>query len=439
MNPLTAKVRAIIRREYLQRVRSKWFLLSTLGLPLLFIGLGVLSGVLLSESRSDFESHSVGVVDQSGRLGEFIVEELLGDSLLASAVPGLGTAENDRVREDFLESDFDLFLVVPAGLLDSRAEEQDETADAGQNDSSELELLARDNVGSATQRSIRQGVARALVRWRLRDAGVEGLDPTTLLRSARLDVVNITETGSARSQEVFAGISMFLAFLFYVALIVYGQMMIRSIVEEKTSDVVEIMVSSVRPWELMLGKIVGVGAVGITQLAIWGAVITGAIVFGLTAGAAALAEAGIDLSAAAIPWGVVALVVVFFIFGYLLYAGMFAGGGATIGAEQDAQQVALPIIMLIVVPFIAAQALIESPNAIWAVVMSLIPFFSPILMPSRLLVSAVPAWQVTAALLLLLIFILGVAWVAGRIYRIGILMKGQRANVPEIVRWIRHG
>jgi ABC-2 type transport system permease protein len=301
MNPLTAKVRAIIRREYLQRVRSKWFLLSTLGLPLLFIGLGVLSGVLLSESRSDFESHSVGVVDQSGRLGEFIVEELLGDSLLASAVPGLGTAENDRVREDFLESDFDLFLVVPAGLLDSRAEEQDETADAGQNDSSELELLARDNVGSATQRSIRQGVARALVRWRLRDAGVEGLDPTTLLRSARLDVVNITETGSARSQEVFAGISMFLAFLFYVALIVYGQMMIRSIVEEKTSDVVEIMVSSVRPWELMLGKIVGVGAVGITQLAIWGAVITGAIVFGLTAGAAALAEAGIDLSAAAIP------------------------------------------------------------------------------------------------------------------------------------------
>jgi ABC-2 type transport system permease protein len=439
MNPLTAKVRAIIRREYLQRVRSKWFLLSTLGLPLLFIGLGVLSGVLLSESRSDFESHSVGVVDQSGRLGEFIVEELLGDSLLASAVPGLGTAENDRVREDFLESDFDLFLVVPAGLLDSRAEEQDETTDAGQNDSSELELLARDNVGSATQRSIRQGVARALVRWRLRDAGVEGLDPTTLLRSARLDVVNITETGSARSQEVFAGISMFLAFLFYVALIVYGQMMIRSIVEEKTSDVVEIMVSSVRPWELMLGKIVGVGAVGITQLAIWGAVITGAIVFGLTAGAAALAEAGIDLSAAAIPWGVVALVVVFFIFGYLLYAGMFAGGGATIGAEQDAQQVALPIIMLIVVPFIAAQALIESPNAIWAVVMSLIPFFSPILMPSRLLVSAVPAWQVTAALLLLLIFILGVAWVAGRIYRIGILMKGQRANVPEIVRWIRHG
>ena len=439
MNPLTSKVRAIIRREYMQRVRSKWFLLSTLGLPLLFIGLGVLSGVLLSESRSDFESHSVGVVDQSGRLGELVVEELLGDSLLASAVRGLETAGNDQVRENFLESDFDLFLVVPASLTDSRADEEDDTAAAGEDDSLEVELLARDNVGLAAQRSIRRGVNRALVRWRLRDAGVEGLDPAVLLRSAQLDVVNITDAGGARSQEVFAGISMLLALIFYIALIVYGQMMIRSIVEEKTSDVVEIMVSSVRPWELMLGKIVGVGAVGITQLAIWGAVITGGIVFGLTAGAAALAEAGIDLSAAAIPWGVVALVVVFFIFGYLLYAGMFAGGGATIGAEQDAQQVALPIIMLIVVPFIAAQALIESPNAAWAVVMSLVPFFSPILMPSRLLVSAVPVWQVTAALLLLLVFILGVAWVAGRIYRIGILMKGQRANLPEIVRWIRHG
>jgi ABC-2 type transport system permease protein len=443
MNPLTPKVRAIVHREYLQRVRSKWFLLSTLGLPLLFIGLGVLSGVLLSESRSEFELQSVGVVDRSGRLGDLVVDELLGDSLLASAVQGVETLGDDRLREEFLGSDFDLYLVVPAGLVDpaapSAVDAERASGSGREDDPPEIELLARDNVGSATQRTIRQGLNRALVRWRLRDAGVEGLDPATLLRSARLDVVNITDAGSARSQEVFAGISMFLAFLFYIALIVYGQMMIRSIVEEKTSDVVEIMVSSVRPWELMLGKIIGVGAVGITQLAIWGAVITGGIVFGLTAGAAALAEAGIDLSAAAIPWGVVVLVVVFFIFGYLLYAGMFAGGGATIGAEQDAQQVALPIIMLIIVPFIAAQALIESPNAAWAVVMSLVPFFSPILMPSRLLVSTVPVWQVTASLLLLLLFILGVAWVAGRIYRIGILMKGQRANVPEIIRWIRHG
>ena len=183
----------------------------------------------------------------------------------------------------------------------------------------------------------------------------------------------------------------------------------------------------------------GVGAVGITQLMIWGVVMGAAIMLGLTAGASALADVGIDLSSVRVPLGVVALILVFLILGYLLYAGMFAGGGATMGSEQDAQQVALPIIMLIIVPFVAAQPLIESPNAVWAVVMSLVPFFSPILMPSRLLVSSVPAVQVTAAVLLLVACLLGVAWVAGRIYRVGILMRGQRANLPEIIRWVRHG
>ena len=439
MNPVTAKVRAIIRREYLQRVRSKWFLLSTLGIPVLFIGIGVLAGVLAVESQTEFEVHSIGVVDRTGRLSDLVVRELLQDSILASEARGLERASDDEVRERLLESAFDLFLVLPVGTLRSPADPGADGSGGGREQRPRVQLLSRDNVGVAAQRTIRQGVNRALVRSRLLDAGVEGIDPATLLETARLDVVNVTEGGAARSQEVFEAISMVLALIFYAALIVYGQMMIRSIVEEKTSDVVEVMVSSVRPWELMLGKILGVGAVGITQLLIWGVVMGAAILLGLTAGASALAGVGVDLSAIRVPWGVVALILVFLILGYLLYAGMFAGGGATMGSEQDAQQVALPIIMLIIVPFVAAQPLIESPNAAWAVVMSLVPFFSPILMPSRLLVSSVPAVQVTAAVLLLVACILGVAWVAGRIYRVGILMKGQRANLPEIIRWVRHG
>jgi ABC-2 type transport system permease protein len=435
MNPLTAKVRAIVRREYLQRVRSRWFLLSTLGIPLLFIGIGVLAGFLALDSETAFETHSLGVVDRTERLGAHVVEELLQDSILASEAHGLEGTSEEAVRERLLDSAYDLFLVLPPGILESAAE-----PGAGLEERPpEIRLLSRDNVGTAVQRTIRQGVNRALVRSRLLDAGVEGIDPAILLQSARLEVVNVTEEGVARSQEMFEVISFLLALVFYAALIVYGQMMIRSIVEEKTSDVVEVMVSSVRPWELMLGKIIGVGAVGITQLLIWGVVMGVAIFLGLTAGASALAEAGVDLSAAQVPWGVVGLIVTFLILGYLLYAGMFAGGGATMGSEQDAQQVAMPIIMLIIVPFVAAQPLIASPNAVWAVVMSLVPFFSPILMPSRLLVSSVPAVQVAAAVVLLVLCILGVAWVAGRIYRVGILIKGQRANLPEIIRWVRHG
>lgn len=443
MNPLTAKVRAIVRREYLQRVRSKWFLLSTLGIPLLFIGLGVVAGYLAVESETDFETPSLGVIDYTDRLGALVVEELLRDSVLASQARDLVSESEDEVRERLLASAYDLFLILPASILETGSASPAGARAGGvlerEATRPEVGLLSRANVGTAVQRTIRQGVNRALVRWRLQDAGVQGIDPATLLQSARLNVVNVTEGGTARSQEVFEVISFLFALVFYAALIVYGQMMIRSIVEEKTSDVVEVMVSSVRPWELMLGKILGVGAVGITQLSIWGIVLSAAVVFGLTAGASTLAQAGIDLSAAQVPWGVVGLMVTFLILGYLLYAGLFAGGGATMGSEQDAQQVAMPIMMLIIVPFVAAQPLIESPNAVWAVVMSLVPFFSPILMPSRLLVSSVPAVQVTAAIALLVLCILTVAWVAGRIYRVGILIKGQRANLPEIIRWVRHG
>ncbi len=433
-NPLNQKVRAVVRREYMQRVRSKWFLLSTLGLPLLFIGLGVLSGFLISSSREADESVTVGVIDRSASLGGLVVSELLQDSILAAAATDLAGATESEIRARLADSGFDLMLLLPSDLADEIEARSGDRAGGGP----QAMLLARDNVSGGTRRAIEGALDRALVRWRLREAGIEGLDPAALLRGARLGIVNVTEEGGARSQEAFQAISFVIAFFFYMVLIVYGQMIIRSILEEKTSDIVEVMVSSLRPWELMLGKIVGVGAVGLTQLAIWGVVIGASFVLGL-AGASALAEAGIDLRAIQIPWGTVATILAFLVLGYLLYAGLFAGGGATISTEQDAQQVAIPIIMLIVVPFIAVQGVIESPSAGWAVIMSLVPFFSPLIMPSRMLVTPVPAWQVAAALLLLLFCILGAAWVAGRIYRVGILMKGQRANLPEIVRWVRHG
>ena len=222
-------------------------------------------------------------------------------------------------------------------------------------------------------------------------------------------------------------------------LMIYGQMIVRSILEEKQSDIVEVMVSSLRPWELMLGKIVGVGAVGIAQIGVWAGIGTIATIYSLTGGANTLAEMGIDPSSITIPWGTIAVVLTFLILGYLLYAGMFAGAGATISNEHDAQQAVMPITMLIILPFIAVQGVLENPDAGWAVVISLIPFFSPLVMTSRMIVSAVPLWQSALSIVLLAFFVFGAAWVAGRIYRVGILMKGQRANLPEVIRWIRHG
>ncbi|MDE2661926.1 MAG: ABC transporter permease [Gemmatimonadota bacterium] len=447
MNPFTPRVAAVIRREFVLRVKSKWFLLSTLGLPVLIVGLGGLAGFLAVSSATDAgdERRVIGVADPAGLIGNLLVEEFLADSLDAVRAADMEELSVDEARTRLADSSYDLLLMIPRGAGRRSAEMPGETPDADEGgdeaggDDGRTTLLARASVPSVIEGSVRGALQRASVRARLRSIGVQSIDPGALLQRTSFDVINVTESGEARSQDIYRALSFGIAFFFYFILLIYGQMIVRAILEEKQSDIVEIMVSSLRPWELMLGKIVGVGAVGIAQMAVWALVFALAAVYGLTAGASTLAEAGIDLASIPVPWGTLVLMFFFLIFGYLLYAGMFAGAGATISNEHDAQQVMLPITMLIILPFIATQGVIQSPNAGWGVILSLVPFFSPLVMPARLFATSVPVWQWLVSLVLLGVFVLGAAWVAGRIFRVGILMKGQRANLPQVLRWIRHG
>ena len=424
INPFNAKVRAIARREYLQRVRTRWFLFATFGLPLIVVGLGAFSGFLIADSDDETSSLTMGIVDRTGRIGDYAVAELLRDSVIAARVPELAGLGEDELRRQLLDSSYGLYVVIPADAITAERPE--------------IEAIARDNVPGGTRRAIRDAVNRSLVRVRLEEIGVTGVDPEALLREASLDVTNVSEAG-ARSQEMLQVISLGIALIFYMVLLFYGQMIVRSVLEEKTSDIVEVMVSSVRPWELMAGKIVGVGAVGLTQVAIWAIVAGAMMLYGLTVGQAMLGEAGIDLSAIDFPWVTAILILLFLVLGYLLYAGLFAGAGATVTNEHDAQQVLWPVMMLIVVPFIAATGVADNPNATSSLLLSLVPFFSPLLMPTRLLVTTIPLWQLAAALILLIGCAMLAAWAAGRVYRIGILMKGKRPNFPELIRWVRHG
>ncbi|MYL05852.1 MAG: ABC transporter permease [Gemmatimonadales bacterium] len=443
MNPFTPRVAAVVRREFILRVKSKWFLLSTLGLPVLIVGLGGLAGFLAVRSATDAgeERRVIGVADPAGLIGDLLVEELLADSLDAVRAADMEALSVDEARSRLSGSSYDLLLMIPRSEGRRAAEMPGASPDAdeGEGDDGRTTLLARASVPSVIESSVRGSLQRASVRARLRSIGVQSIDPGALLQRTSFDVINVTESGEARSQDIYRALSFGIAFFFYFILLIYGQMIVRAILEEKQSDIVEIMVSSLRPWELMLGKIVGVGAVGIAQMAVWALVFALAAVYGLTAGASTLAEAGIDIASIPIPWGTLVLMFFFLVFGYLLYAGMFAGAGATISNEHDAQQVMLPITMLIILPFIATQGVIQSPNAGWGVILSLVPFFSPLVMPARLFATSVPVWQWLASLVLLGIFVLGAAWVAGRIFRVGILMKGQRANLPQVLRWIRHG
>ncbi len=431
MNPFTPKVMAVVRREFMQRVRSKWFLVSTVGLPLLIVGLGGLAGFLVVQAQEteDDEERILGVAAADATLADLVVEELLEDSLSASRARDLEGLTSDEVGEALSGSTYGYALYLPDWYGDPDPDEDEERPS----------ILALGNIPSATENRIERAVQRALVRNRLQGMGLEQVDATELLQRSPIDVVTVSDTGEARSQDVYRAVSFGIAFMFYMILLIYGQMIVRSILEEKQSDIVEVMVSSLRPWELMLGKIVGVGAVGIAQIGVWAGIGTIATIYSLTGGANTLAEMGIDPSSISIPWGTIAVVLTFLILGYLLYAGMFAGAGATISNEHDAQQAVMPITMLIILPFIAVQGVLENPDAGWAVIISLIPFFSPLVMTSRMIVSAVPLWQSVLSIVLLAFFVFGAAWVAGRIYRVGILMKGQRANLPEVMRWIRHG
>ncbi len=431
--PLNQRVRSVTRREFLARVRSRWFLFSTLVVPVLFLGAMILPAVLVDRSVDDpkpilvIDPAGSGIADQlieSLRTSEIPAELLVDrgrrttldpsnlDSLRSRIIAGQASAEAERPAA---------WLYLPPDVI--------ETGTA---------VLVEDrDTGPVLRRRVSSVLQEVVTTARLEQAGVGAATIDGALRPTSLSVEPLS------AEDGPAGLRQALGFLFamalYVMFIVYGQMIARGVLEEKTSDIVEILISSLRPWEMMLGKILGIGGVGLTQVAIWGVVIAVASMFGLAGAAPALAELGLDISGVAVPWDLILWSLVYFVTGYLLYSGVFAAAGALVTSEQDVQQVLIPALMPIILPILVLPAAMQTPDAPWVVAMSLFPFFSPILMPMRIAASHVPLWQSALAVVLLLAATLVLAWAAGRIYRVGILMKGKRPNLPELVRWLRHG
>jgi ABC-2 type transport system permease protein len=245
--------------------------------------------------------------------------------------------------------------------------------------------------------------------------------------------------GEAEGEREAALVAGFVgAILLYMALLIYGIQVMRAVLEEKTTRIVEIIISVLRPWQLMLGKILGVGAVGLTQLGIWLLSIVLLLTFGLPY-FAALQPDLLDLETARgfLPEaGAFVLFVTFFILGYFLYSSLYAAVAAMCSTDEEAQQTQMPVTMLLVIPMLVMTTIVENPNGPVGTWLSLVPFFSPVLMFPRFMAGA-PLWQVGLSLVLMVITIVAVAWVAGRIYRVGILMQGKRPTLPEIVRWVR--
>jgi ABC-2 type transport system permease protein len=419
------KVWLVVKREYLTRVRTKAFVFSTVLIPVLL--LAYMAFIVVISTRQGGETLSIAIVDETGSLAPEIAAGLKGK--LASGKPAFrvdetlempGEPAKADLREKILRGQLNAYLLIPKDVL------------AGK----DVEFYTK-NPGDLTRIApLRRAVGEAVVARRLSDQGIHVKDLAKVTEWVEVRLVKVTLQGSTEEggQTLLTGF--IVAMLLYFTLIIYGISTMRSVLEEKTTRIVEILVSSVRPLHLLAGKILGVAAVGLTQYLIW--TISGA----LLASYGAVAASAISPSAGSfkihIPASLLAYAVVFFLGGYFLYSALYATVGAIVSTEQDAQQMQIPIITPLVLSLILLNVIIRDSNSTVSIVLSLIPFFSPILMVFRITLQMPPLWQIALSIALLVATTAAVIWFAARIYRVGILMYGKRPSVVEIFHWLRY-
>ncbi|WP_022834497.1 ABC transporter permease [Salisaeta longa] len=428
------KIWLILRSEFWRRVRSKAFVLATLLVPVGFVVLMAAPGLITYFTVSG-DTATVAVLDRG--------PDAIGDSLVARSDDGLRFTRvqppADSARAAVRSGTYDALLIVPDSLLTGAAAPQ---------------LLSSDGSGLATTENIIGTLEDIVQDVRLQRANASPAVMAAL--SADLDVTTrtLTESGSTEDHSFFfMAVGYLLSFVIYFAVFMYGQFVMQGVIEEKSSRVVEVVVSSVRPFELLMGKVLGIGAMGLTQMILWGAVGFASVTYagtlmtlfmnpsdvGLQAGASQqqMLEAA-NLSLPTLPADLFVWFVLFFLGGYLLYASLFAAVGSAVEQQQDAQNLLLVVMLPLIVPLMMIGVLINDPSSTLAVVMSMVPFFSPILMILRVALVDVPLWQVSGAFVLLMLTFLGAVWVAGRIYRVGIFMYGKKASFKELARWITY-
>jgi ABC-2 type transport system permease protein len=410
---------AIVRREYVERVRTKAFLIGTLIGPLLLAGLTILPTALMSKQRG--KPLRVAVLDASGVLRTTVEKALRerkveGEARFVLESPGEGSADAVRaaLRADVLSGRLDGYLFLPEDALDrSRAEYY------GKNVSNVMDLGLMDSA-----------VEDALVAFRLAAAGLPEGRIQDLLRRLDLKTIRLSESGEREDRGGSFLLSMILLLTLYTSVAMWGSALMNGVIEEKANRVVEIMVSSVSPVQLFAGKLLGVGAVGLTQLTAWAAC-AAALSF---VGARAAGATGVQLPE--LQPVVLLFFVVFFLLGYFLYGAMYAAIGAAVNSQQEAQSLVFPVLMPLIFGVMLFPMVLSSPDSTLSTVLSMVPFWAPLLMFLRVSALMPPPWQLALSIGITLATIVVLNWGAARIYRVGILMYGKRPTLPELLKWV---
>ena len=447
------KFLAVVKREYLKRVRAKSFIVATILGPVLMIAFMALPVLIALLGTS--EPMRLAIVDGHGKMYERMRESLLrrepvdkGGSAARSSKPfdisqnpekrareaGMALSGDFRIeqvaasaqpleelkqvlKERVLKEELDGYLIIPADILTGR----------------KAEYYGR-NVGDLfTRVQLEDKLSLAVNEQRLTDEGVAPNLLQEMSKQVSLSTIKVSEKGEERDSGAAFFFVLSVGFLIFIMILMYGGTILAAVVEEKETRVAEMLFSSLRAFPLMLGKLIGVSLVALTQFAIWGILIGAFLLFGVSM----LGEQGVNLELPQMGAAAVVYFFLFFLLGYFIYATIYALIGSVVTSSEESQQFVLLAVFPLLTAFYLVFPVIRSPDSTIAFWASIIPLTSPVVMLVRIVTQTPPFWQIALSLVIGFGTVILLIWVAARIYRIGMLMYGKRATIPEIMRWVR--
>jgi ABC-2 type transport system permease protein len=425
-----AKLWAIIKREYLERVRSKWFLIATLFGPIFFSAIIIVPAWLSSRSKATSDIYNTAILDATGNgFGHRLAVNIAGDSTIPGRMPEVRvvapnalTQAESLATHQVMQKDKTGYVVVDQQTL------------AGES----ARYAGRNATSIADMAQIKSAIRETILASRLEKVGLDNsrMKEITFI-PLDFSTERITEKGRAGSGIASVMFGFAIGFLLYASIVIYGQTIMSGVLEEKTTRVAEVVMSSVPTDTLLAGKVLGVGAVGLTQQIIW--IVTTYVLLQLRAPIMAkLGAPTMNFTLPDISLGAGIIFLLFFLFGFIFYSSLFAAVGSSVNSESEARQAASPLMIMIISTAVFIQPVLLNPTGTTARVLSLVPFSSPIIMPIRMAVIGIPPLELAASLGFLAIGCVVALWLASRIYRVGLLMYGKRPSMREMARWVSY-
>ena len=439
----------ILKREYLTRVKKKSFIIMTLLIPLFMAAFTILPAYLAS--MDDTKQRTIAVYDPTG----LILDKLENQGY--TKFHYIPEQQYNELKKDFKSAQFYALLYIPENILTTNQAQLISDTQI----TFDIKNMVTDRIGTIIENEKRQQV--------INESGMPDLEKKLAATKTHIELntIKLGEEGKAvkSSTETAMGIGYASGFLIYMFVLLYGTMVMRGVMEEKSSRIVEVIISSVKPFQLLFGKIVGIGLVGLTQITLWlilGIAISTGATFFMGGGSATTGLQAQDIMSGGQAMGQltssnpvhgnVALDIIqmignlnlplilfslffYFIGGFLLYASLFGAVGSAVDSDEDAQQMMFPIMMPLIFSIIMLFPVVKNPEGSLAFWVSMIPFTSPVTMMVRI-PFGVPAWQIFLSMSILVATIFGTIWMSGKIYRTGILMYGKKVNLKEIVKWL---